>query len=471
MTLRTYGQLPLSTKGAPPVTARQKSWFWLRMMTLIVFIGLLLARVKGSFIALVGVAVFLAVVFLLPVGRELFQRNKRYVLVCLGVLVVGGAAYLVRHGGFEAFGSKQVTVQQRIENYQVAWEMLKDHFGLGVGLGQVGVQYAVYQSKPYPASEYPQHPVIQSTHIHNDFLQYAVEGGVVGLALFLLVLGTFAWSVFRSFKSPELGKEEKELLVGVLAGMVGLLVQSLSNFPLRVAPTSILFGSLLAAPLALRVRSARIEAPAAPGRNFWVSLAMFIVLVLGVRWMAASVALRNTLGETGLRNGQLALHYGERLMGLSAGDWKAWEARAASLQLVGQLDPAFDAYQRSLGLNPYSMEALSSMATIRLSQGRPAEGLELAEKSLALTPNYTGTLWTRAICLFQLKRFEESAKQFEVLTAYMPNDPQTHLNLGVCYMNLGRKADAIMVWKRSLQLDPNNEQTKAYLKSVGVKAP
>ncbi len=469
MTLRTYGQLPWMVKGSQPVQSGQTAWVWLRMMTLVIFVGLLLAHVKGSFIALAVVTLFLFAIFVLPVGRELFQRNRRYILVCLGVLVLGGAAYLYRHGGFSAFGSKQVTVQQRIENYQVAYEMIKDHFCLGIGLGQIGVQYAAYQAKPYLPSEVFQHPVIQSTHIHNDLLQYWVEGGMIGMLLFLLLLAVFVLAVFKFFKNPESRKEEKELLIGVLAGLVGLLAQSMSNFPLRIAPTSVLFGLLLAAPLALRqIKPTRSEEPSF-GRKSILALAIVAVLVLGTGWTAASIAMRNTRGETGLHNAQPAVSYSERLIALSSSDWQAWSGRGAALQLAGQLEPAFEAFQKSVGLNPNSIETLSAMANLRLGQGRVAEALELSEKALAVAPNYSGALWTKGVCLFQLKRFDESAKLFESLAAAMPNDPQTYLNLGVCYINLNRKADAIAAWQRSLQLDPANSQAKAYLNSQGVQ--
>jgi tetratricopeptide (TPR) repeat protein len=470
MTLRTFGQLPWRTKSSQPAQPSQRAWVWLRMMTLVLFVGMLLARVKGSFIALVVVTLFLFLVFALPVGRELFQRNRRYVLICLGVLVIGGAAYLIRHGGFGVFGSKQVTVQQRIENYQVAREMIKDHFWAGIGLGQIGVQYAAYQTKPYPPSEVLQHPVVQSTHIHNDLLQYWVEGGLIGAFLFLLVLAIFAQAVFKLFKDPGSRKEDKELLIGVLAGLVGLLAQSMSNFPLRIAPTSVLFGLLLAAPLALRqAGSVHSKTSSSVGQRSVLALAMVAVLTLGVRWTAASIAMRNTRGETGLRNVQPAVTYSERLIALSPADWQAWTARGSALELAGQVEPAFEAYQKAVSLDPNSIETLSAMANLRLGQGRVPEALELCEKALAIAPNYSGSLWTKGVCLFQLKRFDESAKLFETLASVMPNDPQTFLNLGVCYINLHRKAEAIAAWQRSLQLDPTNAQAKTYLKSQGIQ--
>ncbi|HTA76964.1 MAG TPA: O-antigen ligase family protein, partial [bacterium] len=241
LTLRTYGQLPFSKKIAP-VTAAQKTWFWLRMITLLIFVGLLLAKVMGSFIALALTVVLMGLAFLFPVGRELFQKNKRYVLVSLAVLVVGTGVYFYRHGGLAAFSEKQASVEQRVANYKVAWSVIKDNLWTGVGLGQIGVQYPKYQALAYMPAEYADHPFTYSEHVHNDFLQFWVEGGLVGLVLFLAVLVIYGFNVFQFFKSEDIQRENKELLLAVLASMTALLAQSLSNFPLQVAPTAVLFG-------------------------------------------------------------------------------------------------------------------------------------------------------------------------------------------------------------------------------------
>jgi tetratricopeptide (TPR) repeat protein len=470
LTLRTYGQLPFGTKKIVPANSSQRAWFWLRALTLLIFVGLLLAKVKGSFIALAVAAVFMGIAFLFPVGRELFQKNKRYVLICLAVLVTGTGAYIYRHGGLAALSSKQISVEQRVANYQVAWSIIQDHLWTGVGLGQIGVQYPKYQALAYIPAQYSEHPFTYSEHVHNDFLQFWVEGGLVGLVLFLAVLGIYGFTVIQFFKNQEIQKEKKELLFAVLASMVALLAQSLSNFPLQVAPTAILFGLFLAAPLALR-------APSSASSSFKLSipqqvvlaLAILVFLVFGVHAIATSIATRDTRGETNAGKADIAVHYGARLIALSPQDPKAWNAQGAALALAGKLDDAYAAYQKSLDLNPNYVEDLAIMANLRVSQGRPADGLDLCDKALAITPNYAGPYWTRGVCLFQLKRYEESAKAFENFLVYMPNDAQTYLNLGVCYIQLHRKADAIAAWKKSYELNPNNAQALVYLKSQGVQ--
>jgi Flp pilus assembly protein TadD/O-antigen ligase len=470
LTLRTYGQMPFGQKKLIPANSSQKSWFWLRAITLLLFVGLLITKVTGSFIALAVTVVFLGIAFLFPVGRELFQKNKRYVLICLAVLVVGAGAYVYRHGGLAVLNSKQVSVEQRVENYQVAWAIIQDHFWTGVGLGQIGVQYPKYQAVPYSPAEYVNHPYTYSEHVHNDFLQFWVEGGLIGFVLFLAVLAVFSFTVFQFFKNPEVSKENKELLLGVLASLIALLVQSLSNFPLQVASTAILLGLFLAAPLALRAPVSNSSSfKLSTVQQIVLSLAVLIVLVLSAQMVAASISARNTRGETNLGKSELAVGFGKRLTGLSPQDPKAWNALGAALVLGGKTDDnAFDAYQKSTDLNPNYVESLSAMANIRVMQGRFADASALCDKGLAITPNYAGLVWIRGVCLFQIKNYEESAKTFENFLTYAPNDAQTYLNLGVCYIQLHRKVDAIKAWKMAYQLNPGDNIALAYLKSQGV---
>lgn len=446
--------------------ALSKTWLWYRGVTLVLFVGLLTTRVRGSFLALGGAALFLGVAFFTSWGRPLFNRSRRFVLLTLGVLLVGVIAFLARHGGLEAFSVHQFSVRQRVEIYKVAWEMVKDHPWLGIGLGQVGVQFPAYQARPFSPGDFAQHPYTYSEHIHNEFLQFWVEGGLPGLLLFLAVLLAFVLAVARFLRNPETKARDKEIMIGVAGGVTALLLQSLSNFPLQLAPTTVLFGLLLAAPLALR------PAPPVPfslsgGRRVLLALVGLAVLGLGARALAASIAFRDTVGETSLGHSPLAVYYGGRLVGLSPRNPKAWNAYAGALESGGQAEQAFQAYGKSLGLNPQYVESLLAMAKIRLSQGNFGETLDLCRKAEAVTPNYAAPLWPMAISLFELQRYGEAAKAFEQFSTYSPNDFQAYLNLGVCYIKLKRKAEAVAAWKRAYALNPADPQVAQYLKANG----
>jgi O-antigen ligase len=453
----------LRTKSLQP-------WLWLRLSMVFILTALFLTRVRGSFIALAGAMLFMLAAFLLPWGRDLFRGDKRFILTLFGILAVGAGAYFFRHGGFSAFSPQEASVQQRWNTYQVAWEMVKSNPWFGIGLGQVGVQFPQYQSRPFISSDPTLHPYTYTEHIHNEFLQYWVEGGLPGLTLFLAVLIFFGTALIRFLKDPQSPKADKEYLIGITAGMAALLIQSLTNFPLRVEPSCVLFGLFLAAPLVLKpVPAAAPPFSRSMALKISLALALFIVSLLGVRAVAASIAFRDTVGETSLGKGPLAAQFGARLVELSPFNPKAWKAYGKALELSGQKDQAFAAYQKSLELSPYDVENLTAMAGLRIAQQRYDEALDLSQRAEAITPNNLEAVGLSGDSLFELKRYEESANKFEKRLTYLPNDYQTYLNLGVCEILLKHKDAAVEAWKKAYALNPNDPQVIQYLKAQGVK--
>ncbi len=463
------GLLPLSFILTLRTPFRER-WLLFRALTLAVFAALLLTRARGSYLALGASALLMVLAFLLPWGRALFKRNVIFIVISFGILVVGAGAYLERHGGWSAFSVSQASVQQRVETYKVAWEMIKENTWFGIGLGQVGVQYPRYQFKPYVPADYPRHPYVYTEHIHNEFLQFWVEGGLPGLLLFLGLLAAFGWSLVKFLLNPETRQEDKELSIGVVGGLVALLVQSLSNFPLQVAPTAVLFGLYLAAPLALKHGTVPNPSGKIPAiLKAALVLAPLIVGMIGIRAVGASIAFRNTVGETNLGKGNNAFYFGTRLTGLSPLNPKAWNVFGKALELAGQKDTALEAYGKSLDLNPNFVENDWAMAELQVGLGRFDQALDTAQKGLAVVPNYAALYFPLGVGYFQTGKLGESAKAFEQCLAYNPYDFQALLDLGVCDIKLGSKTDALAAWQRAHQVNPTDPQTIQYMKSLGVQ--
>ena len=70
-------------------------------------------------------------------------------------------------------------------------------------------------------------------HAENDYLEYLVEGGIVGLALVLLALGATLWHTRRALRSPRFA-DDSALLLGGLFGVMALATQCLGDFPLHI---------------------------------------------------------------------------------------------------------------------------------------------------------------------------------------------------------------------------------------------
>ena len=108
------------------------------------------------------------------------------------------------------------------------------------GIGAIKVNYAIYQAEAKKKMKIVLRGTSES-QVHNEYLQVWAETGTAGLAAFVFILVTFFMNAFRSLR--ERGHSMPWLTIGIISAVSGLLVDSLSNFPLHIVPTSFLFWS------------------------------------------------------------------------------------------------------------------------------------------------------------------------------------------------------------------------------------
>jgi len=142
----------------------------------------------------------------------------------------------------------------RVEGWQVAWQMFRDHPVMGIGLGTFMANYLAYVPVLVGDWSRPQ-------YAHNCFLQLLAEGGVVGLAAFTLVVGETIWSAWRATAIAE--DSATHLLAVLLASLVACLVNAMFDTGLYSLAIAELFWYLLGltAGLAWRANPARTASP------------------------------------------------------------------------------------------------------------------------------------------------------------------------------------------------------------------
>jgi O-antigen ligase/Tfp pilus assembly protein PilF len=129
----------------------------------------------------------------------------------------------------------------RIWNWRLAWEMLKDHPVLGVGLGNYKLEFLDYKAKLIRSSweqRVYDFYIPRSAQAHNEYIQIAAEMGSLGILALIWV----AWSLFAVIKSiRKIGVQERLVYVCLAAGMISFLVVSLISFPLHRPASALVF--------------------------------------------------------------------------------------------------------------------------------------------------------------------------------------------------------------------------------------
>lgn len=111
---------------------------------------------------------------------------------------------------------EDVSLTTHAKIYQAAFETIKEHWLFGIGTGNAGFEQILH-------NDYG----INQPHAHNIFLEFLIEGGVVGTGAFVAALVIMAISLMKI--SVKL-KECRALGVTLLASLVGLVCCGMFDF-------------------------------------------------------------------------------------------------------------------------------------------------------------------------------------------------------------------------------------------------
>ncbi len=188
-------------------------------------------------------------------------------VVALLLLLLAPALQALLPGGFMqrlddmvAFASQDLaTVEiddanfalvERLAHWQAAWRMFEQHPWMGVGLGQYAT---VYPQVALPRWRDP------LGHAHNYYLNILAEGGLLGLAAYLLLLATALVTTWRQARRTH--GWERALAIGALGLLGHLLAHSLFD-NLYVHEMYLLVAMALGLAVPIPTRPLPHEAPA-----------------------------------------------------------------------------------------------------------------------------------------------------------------------------------------------------------------
>jgi hypothetical protein len=194
-----------------------------------------------------GLAVLLVLPILLWKARNTIQIKRKLALLISVLMLCYFSASAINTGGatladrFSHMATNSETSiaqmdQPRWRLMSSTWTMIQDHPWLGTGLGSFQYLYPKYRN--------PLETISSSGWVHNDYLQFWQEGGLVLIVLLLCLVG---WTVSRTWldlKNPEQQSLER---LGYLTAILALLLHALVNFMIYFSFVAVMLGLYLAA--------------------------------------------------------------------------------------------------------------------------------------------------------------------------------------------------------------------------------
>lgn len=472
-----YGNLPVSTLGNPNFVAH-----YLELLIPLI-LALLVVRRRPWERALLGVALALTLAHLIVAGSRAgwlalalglafwfwphlaFARRRlhQFLIGGLVALLVSAPLGLVLDSipsgegqtlnrtlsqltqstwerARSGFDPGNFSVAQRLIIWGDTIALISAHPLLGVGPGNFELFLPAYRS-PERHQAWKQLMGDRNNvayEAENEYLEFAAEGGLLGLAAMLWLLGTVVWSGWQCLRRQD-QPEIRALTRGCLAGLLATLVHCIFSFNLQDPASAVLFWLLGGLVVALN-RSGN------PGH--------FIGLDTTGRRSAA-------LGIGAL----LILAGGYWGLCIGAGDYYYFKGR--QYQAENQPNRATLNYTQAIGWRSWDFRYHHSLGLARLEANRPAEAEAPLRRSLALHPNNAAALRLLGQTLWRLEKNTDQAVSFlQRAAALDPLNPQSHLWLARALQQGQDHAGAIAAWEQALALQPQDAET---LMSLGIE--
>jgi len=132
--------------------------------------------------------------------------------------------------------SNEESIEQRVEASRQAMAMVKDRPWLGFGAGTFYTSFLAYQSTDFAG--YWNHP-------HNDFVEIAVDTGLIGLGLLASLACMVAWRALKQLRG-HFRQVEFAAALGALLSLTCMLIHGAVDFGLQIPANSMLLCMILA---------------------------------------------------------------------------------------------------------------------------------------------------------------------------------------------------------------------------------
>jgi O-antigen ligase len=418
----TIAQLLLTTNGV------RKTLLFIASTLLLAYI--LIAHTKGVWLAGIGTLFIALMSYLFSNQKEpIRQHLKQNRLHLLGITLLSLALFLapgVRNAG--DFNPDQYTLTSgsslvRLGFYSDALPLIADHPIIGVGSGSLRYDFRADPDEKYKAQHAEGNKYL--ARLHNDHLQYLVEHGLVGLALWLAMLFVLFKSTKRHLDNKQIAFDEKLIPFFLLLGITGMLLHAMVSFPLRSVSTGSLFWLCIGILFSYQHKEKTEKRLTLPDSIKYPAVAAMVLasifaihnitnraigsyfvkqasdMLVSGYCFAAIIYLDNALAVSSLdiRSAQLlAVTYdhcagqpAEKTIALMDGIL-AFEPNHSLALLVkgdiayntGNTDTAFALYSHVRKVNPLEQRAYLGMARIQAQKNHPQEAINLLKQALEI---------------------------------------------------------------------------------------
>jgi len=134
---------------------------------------------------------------------------------------------------------------------------------------------------------------------------------------------------------------------------------------------------------------------------------------------------------------------------------------------LGRLNEARTILENALAKSPQSEDLTMSLAEVYIGLGEHKKAAAILEPFVKQEkPVRYDTYFTAGQALFQIGQFEEAINVLDrAVTHYGTNVNLLNL-IGDCYLRLGKKEEALAIWQKSIEINPDQPDLKKKIQSI-----
>ena len=145
---------------------------------------------------------------------------------------------------------------------------------------------------------------------------------------------------------------------------------------------------------------------------------------------------------------------------------EAYEEIGDNYLSLRQYDKAAKALKHAIKLNRNSANANYLLGFVHSCTGKWKDSVELLERADKIYPNHPEILRCLGWSMYHFGQAKRGVIVLERALFLAPNDPLILNDLGVCYLNEKDFDRAAQLFKKTLQIEPDNQKAKECLNAV-----
>jgi O-antigen ligase len=339
---------------------------WVSVALALMLSGIALSLSRGGILALAGASLVCLVVYFVRFGYS--GRLGTVVLtaaMALGLLTWFGFDYVQKR--LEGVWQGTALEESRLPLWSACWPLFQDFPLWGTGAGTFQYVEPLHRTRIVDSD-------IIVDHVHNEYLEALVEGGLVRLGLSLAGVGCVIWLGLRAVLRQK-NNAAAGLALGALFAFLTMVIHSIGDFGLHLPAIAVLTAVLSAQ---LAASGSREAVKATDSKEAGGDSGEYRLRLLGLAPVLGAATLFG-LGGVVLLEG----HRSARAEGLrKAALWLATNSRADSrervidyLEAAARVAPEYARLQAEAGqahLNTFEQQLEKSAFTARLCQAAQA---------------------------------------------------------------------------------------------------